>query len=141
MEFSQLVSAVVSNVGLASENSTSELKSVITADVKAFLEEIRQPALKLGMATVKALLFDSAVEYLNLTDMTDEEVAALTAEGAARREELIAEHAAQLALISKAEQEYQEDVVKVRAATVSFLAGLFEKAGKIGLGILASGMV
>ena len=124
------------------KKAPDELEKLVKADLTAFLTGVSGPALDLGVTQVKALLFGEAVQLMDLqADLTDDQLAALTDEESLRRETVLAAHAQQMALIAQAEATKQVAAAQVRAKAKAFLGGLLSKAGKIGLGILTSGLI
>ena len=141
MSLDELVKSVADNVVEEAKKAPDKLVAAVTEDTKAFLADMAGPALELGTDLVRAALFAESVEMLEIKELTDEQVAALSDADALQREQILTANATQLAKLAAAEAEHQEALAKVRERTKAFVQGLLGKVGKIGLGLLTTALI
>lgn len=141
MDFTELLRELATKISGGTDAAEDSLRKIIINEVNNSLMEVREDAVKLGIEAVKAILFGSAVKYVDFEIITDDELANITTEEALRREAILAAHAAQMAVVAQAEREYQESAAAVRKAAVGLIQMLLRKLGNFGVGLLASSLL
>jgi len=141
MDFTELLRELATKISGGTDAAEDSLRKIIINEVNNSLMEVREDAVKLGIEAVKAILFGSAVKYVDFEIITDDELANMTTEEALRREAILAAHAAQMAVVAQAEREYQESAAAVRKAAVGLIQILLRKLGNFGVGLLASSLL
>jgi len=141
MDFTELLRELATKISGGTDAAEDSLRKIIINEVNNSLMEVREDAVKLGIEAVKAILFGSAVKYVDFEIITDDELANMTTEEALRREAILAAHAAQMAVVAQAEREYQESAAAVRKAAVGLIQMLLRKLGNFGVGLLASSLL